>query len=287
MTPPRPAPSAVRASCASSSSTRLCLRATPAAPSRALRARRSSLDRSSGALAARARLPGMAAGAPQSVDGSSTRDHDCSAEVIVSARETRKGTRLGPGALRFTFRWPRYEAPARRHGRLRPAGQRRAIDGPQRQVPPRSAGCSPPAPRSRTRCSRSATHPTVIPNVAGTAVGAARGMALRSQNRWPTLKFDVASLLQAGGGLLWRGLLLQDLHVALVACLRAAHPQARGPRRGARRRTICRQVPIEHLSAATCWSPAVVRRAWPPLAPPPRGCARRVVRARAGCGRRT
>jgi heterotetrameric sarcosine oxidase alpha subunit len=42
--------------------------------------------------------------------------------------------------------------------------------------------------------------PDVIPNVPATQLVLRDGLVLRSQNRWPSLRYDVASLLQAGGG---------------------------------------------------------------------------------------
>jgi len=49
------------------------------------------------------------------------------------------------------------------------------------------------------------TDPDVIPNVPATQLVLKDGMLLRSQNRWPSLRYDVASLLQAGGGLFSAG----------------------------------------------------------------------------------
>ena len=42
--------------------------------------------------------------------------------------------------------------------------------------------------------------PTVIPNVSAPQLVLRDGLVVRSQNRWPTLGWDLASLLQAGGG---------------------------------------------------------------------------------------
>jgi heterotetrameric sarcosine oxidase alpha subunit len=47
--------------------------------------------------------------------------------------------------------------------------------------------------------------PEVIPNVPAPQLVLHDGIELRSQNRWPTLNFDLASVLQAGGGLLGAG----------------------------------------------------------------------------------
>ncbi|HEY2401367.1 MAG TPA: 2Fe-2S iron-sulfur cluster-binding protein, partial [Steroidobacteraceae bacterium] len=40
--------------------------------------------------------------------------------------------------------------------------------------------------------------PDVIPNVPAPQLVLRDGLVLRSQNRWPSLRYDVASLLQAG-----------------------------------------------------------------------------------------
>jgi heterotetrameric sarcosine oxidase alpha subunit len=47
--------------------------------------------------------------------------------------------------------------------------------------------------------------PAVIPNVSAPQLAIRDGLTLRSQNRWPTLARDLASLLQAGGGLFGAG----------------------------------------------------------------------------------
>jgi heterotetrameric sarcosine oxidase alpha subunit len=47
--------------------------------------------------------------------------------------------------------------------------------------------------------------PALIPNVSAPSLVLREGLELRSQNRWPTLRFDVASLLQAGGGFFGAG----------------------------------------------------------------------------------
>jgi sarcosine oxidase subunit alpha len=47
--------------------------------------------------------------------------------------------------------------------------------------------------------------PAVIPHVPATQLVLRDGLVLRSQNRWPSLRHDVASLLQAGGGLFSAG----------------------------------------------------------------------------------
>lgn len=49
------------------------------------------------------------------------------------------------------------------------------------------------------------TAPTVIPNVPAPQLILREGLVLRSQNRWPSLRYDLASLLQAGGGFFGAG----------------------------------------------------------------------------------
>src|SRR5450432_2104802 len=47
--------------------------------------------------------------------------------------------------------------------------------------------------------------PAVVPNVPAPQLLISDGLVLRSQNRWPSLRYDLASLLQAGGGFLGAG----------------------------------------------------------------------------------
>ncbi len=49
------------------------------------------------------------------------------------------------------------------------------------------------------------TDPCVIPNVYAPQLELTDGLVARSQNRWPSLRYDVASLLQAGGGFFGAG----------------------------------------------------------------------------------
>ncbi len=78
------------------------------------------------------------------------------------------------------------------------------------------------------------------PNTRATTIELYDGLDAASQNRWPSLKFDLLAVEPAVRADLRRRLLLQDLHVAgfvLGEALRAGHP----PRRRARPRRRCRR----------------------------------------------
>ena len=75
------------------------------------------------------------------------------------------------------------------------------------------------------------------PNVRATVQELYDGLNATSQNRWPSLAFDVGAVNDIGVADVFGRLLLQDLHVAegcLEKHLRAEHPRRRRPRRGAR-----------------------------------------------------
>ena len=77
--------------------------------------------------------------------------------------------------------------------------------------------------------------PAVIPNVSAPQLLLRDGLVLRSQNRWPTLSVDVASLLQAGGGLFGAGFYYKTFMWPGWRTYEAAHSTPRGPGRGAGR----------------------------------------------------
>ena len=103
------------------------------------------------------------------------------------------------------------------------------------------------------------------PNTRATVTELYDGLEAHSQNRWPSLRFDVQAINSLFLVRLRRGLLLQDVHVAgalLGKSLRAADSSRRGPGSRAPRkptRTITKNAgPI-----ATCWSLVAGRRASP------------------------
>jgi heterotetrameric sarcosine oxidase alpha subunit len=111
----------------------------------------------------------------------------------------RKGLRLGDGMLTFRFDGRYYEARVgdtasaallangvRLMGRSVKARRRRGVltAGPEEPNALVTVG-------ERAAC---------IPNIPASQLVLTPGLTLRSQNRWPTLSFDLASALQAGGG---------------------------------------------------------------------------------------
>ena len=71
------------------------------------------------------------------------------------------------------------------------------------------------------------------PNTRATTIEMFDGLEAASQNRWPSLRFDLLVAQLAAGAVLPGRLLLQDLHVAallLGARLRTADPSRRRPR---------------------------------------------------------
>ena len=122
----------------------------------------------------------------------------------MSASPPRSGTRLAAGELSFTFDGRRYSARCgdtaaaallahgvRLMGRSVKYRRRRGVFG---------AGAEEPNALFNV-----GEQPLLIPNVQATRLVLREGMLLTSQNRWPSLGFDAASLLQAGGGLFSAG----------------------------------------------------------------------------------
>ncbi|MBS0388667.1 MAG: FAD-dependent oxidoreductase, partial [Proteobacteria bacterium] len=117
---------------------------------------------------------------------------------------TRGGTRLGAGELSFTFDGRQYTGRVgdtaasallangvRLMGRSVKYRRLRGVLGAGAEEPNALFNIGDP--------------PQLIPNVQATRLVLREGMRLRSQNRWPSLRFDLASLLQAGGGLFSAG----------------------------------------------------------------------------------
>jgi len=122
----------------------------------------------------------------------------------MSAAPARSGARLGPGELTFTFDGRRYRARTGDTAASALLAQGVRVMG--RSVKYRrlrgALGAGAEEPNALFSVGE---QPLLIPNVQATRLVLREGMSLRSQNRWPSLRFDLASLLQAGGGLFSAG----------------------------------------------------------------------------------
>ncbi len=116
----------------------------------------------------------------------------------------RTGTRLAPTALTFTFDGRQY--PAQLGDTAASALLAQGVRLMGRSVKYRRVrGLLSAGPEEPNALLSVGASPAVIPNIAAPQLQLRDGLVLRSQNRWPTLAFDVASVLQAGGGLLGAG----------------------------------------------------------------------------------
>ncbi|MBS0422705.1 MAG: (2Fe-2S)-binding protein [Proteobacteria bacterium] len=117
---------------------------------------------------------------------------------------TRSGSRLTDGRLRFSFDGRQFEA--QQGDTAASALLAAGIKLMGRSVKARRLrGVLTAGPEEPNALLTVGTDPEVIPNVPATQLVLQDGMTVRSQNRWPSLRYDVASLLQAGGGLFSAG----------------------------------------------------------------------------------
>jgi methylglutamate dehydrogenase subunit C len=122
----------------------------------------------------------------------------------MSAAATRRGTRLGDQPVRFTFDGREYRGQLgdTAASALLAAGVRTMGRSVKYR---RLRGVLTAGPEEPNALFTVGTAPAVIPNVVAPQLAITDGLALRSQNRWPTLHHDLASLLQVGGGFLGAG----------------------------------------------------------------------------------
>ncbi len=118
--------------------------------------------------------------------------------------EMRRGTRVRAGAIRFSFDGREYLGQPGDTAASALLAQ--GVDHFGRSVKYRRLrgllAAGPEEPNGLVTVGR---RPAVIPNVPAPQLALRDGLTLRSQNRWPTLSWDLASLLQAGGGLFGAG----------------------------------------------------------------------------------
>ncbi len=122
----------------------------------------------------------------------------------MSAAGTRRGTRLGDRPVRFTFDGREFlgQAGDTAASALLAAGVR-AIGRSIKYR--RLRGVLTAGPEEPNALFTVGTAPAVIPNVVAPQLELTDGLVLRSQNCWPTVHYDLASLLQAGGGFFGAG----------------------------------------------------------------------------------
>ena len=98
------------------------------------------------------------------------------------------------------------------------------------------------------------------PNQLATTLLLHEGLEAVSQNRWPSLAFDVRPRSTASRPVSARGLLLQDLHVAglgVGASLRATHPPRGGTRACSRRSSARTPIPRKRCTSIPMCSSSV------------------------------
>jgi heterotetrameric sarcosine oxidase alpha subunit len=116
----------------------------------------------------------------------------------------RRGTRLGDGTLKFRFDGREY--PGRVGDTAASALLANGVRAMGRSVKYRRLrGVLAAGPEEPNALLTVGERPAVIPNVCASQLELTDGLVLRSQNRWPSLKYDAASLLQAGGGFFGAG----------------------------------------------------------------------------------
>ena len=117
----------------------------------------------------------------------------------MNAHAARRGSRLAPGTLRFAFDGRDYLA--RAGDTAASALLANGVRAMGRSIKYRRIrGLVAAGPEEPNALLTVGNRPAIIPNVAAPQLVLREGMILRSQNRWPTLQYDLASLLQACGG---------------------------------------------------------------------------------------
>jgi heterotetrameric sarcosine oxidase alpha subunit len=116
----------------------------------------------------------------------------------------RRGTRLGSGSIRFSYDGREYSGQPGDTAASALLAQGVRYFG--RSVKYRRLrGVLAAGPEEPNALLTVGERPAVIPNVSAPQLAIRDGLTLRSQNRWPTLARDLASLLQAGGGFFGAG----------------------------------------------------------------------------------
>ena len=122
----------------------------------------------------------------------------------MTAASTRRGSRLGSALVRFTFDGREYVG---RDGDTAASALLAAgVQSFGRSMKYRRLrGVMAAGPEEPNALLTVGVRPSVVPNVPASTLCIRDGLVLRSQNRWPSLRWDAASLLQAGGGFFGAG----------------------------------------------------------------------------------
>jgi heterotetrameric sarcosine oxidase alpha subunit len=122
----------------------------------------------------------------------------------VSARTTRIGVRLLADTIRFSFDGREYSG--QRGDTAASALLARGVKLFGRSVKyRRPRGLLAAGPEEPSALLTVGTAPTIIPNVPASQIVLREGMVLTSQNRWPSLRYDLGSLLRAGAAIFGAG----------------------------------------------------------------------------------
>lgn len=122
----------------------------------------------------------------------------------MTGSNTRRGTRLGQGLVRFRFDGRDYTG--QEGDTAASALLASGVSAFGRSVKYRRLrGLLAAGPEDPNALLTVGVAPAVIPNVPAAQLRLRDGLVLRSQNRWPSLRWDVASALQVGGGFLGAG----------------------------------------------------------------------------------
>jgi sarcosine oxidase subunit alpha len=122
----------------------------------------------------------------------------------MSRATQRRGARLRSGELQFSFDGVRYPAvPGDTAASALLANGVRLFGRSVKYRRVRGLlAAGPEEPNALLTAGRA---PAIVPNVPAPQLVLADGMELSSQNRWPSLRFDLAALLRLGGGMLGAG----------------------------------------------------------------------------------
>ena len=181
-------------------------------------------------------------------------------------------------SARFHFDGEPLAGYRRRYARFRAARVGRDAGRPLLQISPPARRPDRRAPRSRTRwwsCARGARRE---PNTRATTVELFDGLEATSQNRWPSLRFDLGAINSLFSPLLVAGFYYKTFMWPAAFWEKLYEPLIR--RAAGLGRASGQPIPTttrRPSPSATCWSSAAARRVWRRRSPPARAGARVIL----------